>query len=74
MTCNSHPTPDNIYRLFGIVLYENPNQPMSLREKFPYSEFFWSTFPRVWTEYRDLLCKSPYSVQTPENTDQKITE
>ena len=33
--------------------------------------FFWSVFCRIWTEYGDLLCKSPYSVQIWENTDQK---
>ena len=33
--------------------------------------FFWSVFSRFWTEYRYLLCKSLYSVQKWENTDQK---
>ena len=27
----------------------------SLREKRPYSEFFWSEFSRIWTEYRDIV-------------------
>ena len=29
----------------------------------PNTEFFWSVFSRIWTEYGDLLRKSPYSVQ-----------
>ena len=33
--------------------------------------FFWSVFSCVWTEYWDLLRKSPYSGQIQENTDQK---
>ena len=33
--------------------------------------FFWSVFSRIWTEYGDLLRKSPHSVQMRENTDQK---
>ena len=34
----------------------------TLSEEYPYSEFFWSVFPRVLTEYRDLLCKSPHLI------------
>ena len=33
--------------------------------------FFWSVFPRIRTEYGDLLRKFPYSIQIRENTDQK---
>ena len=33
--------------------------------------FHWSVFSCVWTEYRDLLRKSPHSVRIKENTDQK---
>ena len=33
--------------------------------------FFWSVFSCIWTECRDLLLKSPYSVRIQENTDQK---
>ena len=35
----------------------------ALRKKRPYLEFFWSVFSRILTEYRNLLCKSGYSVQ-----------
>ena len=37
----------------------------------PYSEYFWSVFFSIRTEYRDLLCKSPYLVRKLQNTDQK---
>ena len=43
----------------------------SLRETCPYSEFFWSVFSLLWTEYGEILPVSPYSVQMRENTDQK---
>ena len=33
--------------------------------------FFWSVFSRIWTEYEDLLRKSPYSVQIRQNSKQK---
>ena len=40
----------------------------------PYSEFFWSAFFRIWTEFGDLLSDSLYSVQMWENMDQKNSE
>ena len=27
----------------------------TLREKCPYSEFFWSVFSRIWTDYGEIL-------------------
>ena len=42
-----------------------------LHEKSPNTEFFWSVFSRIWTEYGDLHRKYPYSVQMRKNTDQK---
>ena len=44
---------------------------MTWHEKCPYSEFFWSVFSRIRTEYGDLFRKSPYSVQMLENTGQE---
>ena len=35
---------------------------------------FWSVFFRIRTEYKDVLCKSPYSVQMQEDVDQKNSE
>ena len=35
----------------------------TLREKCPYSEFFWSVFSRIWTEYGGIFRISLYSAQ-----------
>ena len=45
-----------------------------MREKYTYLVFFWSTFSRIWSEYGDLFCKSPFSVQMLENADQRNFE
>ena len=47
---------------------------IALHEKYPYSELFWSVFSCIWTEYREILCIPPYSVQMRENPDQNISE
>ena len=39
-------------------------------EVFPYLEIFWSVFSRIGTQYREISCIFPYSVQMQENTDQ----
>ena len=39
-----------------------------------YSEFFWSLFSLIRTEYEEIPQISPYSVQMRENTDQKNSE
>ena len=44
---------------------------MTLRETCPYSEFFWSVFSLIQTEYGEILSITSYSVQIRENTDQK---
>ena len=28
---------------------------LALREKFPYSEFFWSASYRIWAEYKEIF-------------------
>ena len=38
------------------------------------SEFFWSAFSPIWTEYGEILRNSPYSVEMRENADQKNSE
>ena len=43
----------------------------SLREKCPYFEFFWSLFPRIRTDYAEILSIFPYSIEMLENTYQK---
>ena len=45
-----------------------------MREKCPYSEFFWSEFSRIRTEYREIRSICPYLVKMRENTDQKNSE
>ena len=65
-----------------LVLYsirkfdKTPSDPtrLALNKKCPYSEFFWSTFFRIRTEYGNLLHKSLYSVRMRKNTDQKNSE
>ena len=47
---------------------------ITLHEKRPYSEFFWSVFSRIQTEYGGTVRISPYSVRARENTDQKNSE
>ena len=49
-------------------------QLLSLHKKCLYSEFFWSVFSRIRTEYVEILLMSPYSVRMRENTDHKISE
>ena len=39
-------------------LREGFHECTSLCEKCPYSKYFCSIFPPIWTEYGDLLCKS----------------
>ena len=45
-------------------------QQHTLREKFQYSESFWSTFSRIQTEYGEIPRISLYSVRMWENADQ----
>ena len=40
-----------------------------MRDKCPYSEFFWSVFSRIWNE-----SISPYLVRMRENTDHNNSE
>ena len=46
----------------------------TLREKYPYSELFWSVFSRIPNEYGEILRISPYSVRMRENADQNNSE
>ena len=43
----------------------------TMREKSPYSEFSWSVFSSIRTEYGEIPRISSYSVQMQENMDQK---
>ena len=44
-----------------------------MRKKCPYSEYFWSLFSFIRTEYGDLHSRSPYSVRMRKNKDQQKT-
>ena len=46
----------------------------ALRKRYPYSELFWSAFPRIRTEYGETWSISPYSVRMRENADQNNSE
>ena len=43
-----------------------------LRERCPYSEFFWSVFSYIRTEFGKIRSISPYSIQMLENTNTDI--
>ena len=63
--------------IFWQVDFLQQNHSLSLillRKKCPYLEFFRSVFSRTWVGYKDLLCKSPYSIQIQENADHKNSE
>ena len=47
---------------------------ISLHEKSPYLECFWSVFSRIWTAYGEILRTFPYSVRVRQNTDQKNSQ
>ena len=47
---------------------------LALCKDCPYSEFFWSVFSRIWTEYGEIRSISPYSVRVRENADQKSSK
>ena len=47
---------------------------ITLREKCPYSELFWSAFSRIRTEYGEIRSISLYSVRMGENADQNNSE
>ena len=52
------------------VLQQTP----PLREKFQYSEFSWSLFSRIQTDYAETRSIFPYSVGMRENADQENSE
>ena len=60
-----------VKRMCLIILWNCPEQ--TRRQKYSYSEFFWSVISHIQTEYVDLRSNSPYSVQMWENTDQKYS-
>ena len=63
----------NYWKILSVLLADFA-ETLTLCEKCPYSEFFWSIFSRVPTEYGDILRICPYSVRMQENTDLKNPE
>ena len=47
---------------------------LKLHKKCPYSEFFLSVIPRIWTDYGEILRISRYSVRMWQNMDLKNSE
>ena len=47
---------------------------LTRRKKCPYSEFFWSVFSHIQTEYGEILSISQYSVRMWENADENNSE
>ena len=62
----------SIFVKFALTLrykFREASTRLSLREKCPYSELFWSIFSPIPTKYGDILRISPYSVRMRENTN-----
>ena len=64
----------NSVQFWGSLLWNNLSRLVALRKEFRYSEFIWSVFPRIQTEYGEVFGISPHSVRMWENTDQKNSE
>ena len=47
-------------RLFHFPWKKKVCATLTLREKCPYLEFFWSVFSRIWSENRNLPCRFIY--------------
>ena len=58
------------WRHFHFYCKEFSPKSLSLREKCPYSDFFWSRLSHIRTEYGEIRSISMHSVRTPENTSQ----
>lgn len=66
------PQRDFIYSLYSHLRSKNDKMRILATRLWKisvYGAFFWSVLSRFWTEYRNLLCKSPSSVQTWNKTD-----
>ena len=59
----------NIRKLQHFWTFRKSHENNTLRENCRYSEFFWSVFSRIRTEYGEIRSITPYSVWMRENTD-----
>ena len=53
-------------------VFKQISESYKLREKYPYSEFFWSVFSHIRTEYREILHISPYAVGSEKIRTRKL--
>ena len=49
-------------RLLSKYQQNDEDSTLSLREKCPYSEFFWSVFSHIRIQYADKLCMCPQPI------------
>ena len=69
---NNSKSYEKITELFNFFFTKmNFNKCLTLPEKCPYWEFFWSVFSRIWTEYGEIRSISLYLVRIRDNTYQK---
>ena len=59
-----------VFKFLTFVKYEI----ITLREKCPHSQFFWSIFSLIRTEYGEMWNISRYSTQMRRNTDHENSE
>ena len=64
----------SFWKIMHISLRKLSWRTPALREKCPYSKFFWSLFFCMRTEYGEIRSVSPYSVRMPQNTDHRNSE
>ena len=72
--CKSYWLYNTIYAIGRNAKEDMKRWELVLREKYPCSEFFWSVFSHIRTEYGEMRSISPHSVWMRENTDQKNSE
>ena len=72
----AEPMPEKWQNLWNIVIlcYLESLKKLSLHEKCPYLELFWSAFSHTCTEYGQIRSISPYLVWMRENMDQNNSE
>ena len=72
----AEPMPEKWQNLRNVVIlcYLESLKKLSLHEKCPHLELFWSAFSHICTEYGEIRSISPYLVWMRENMDQNNSE
>ena len=65
---------ENTQNFRKIICYTVQLLSFTLRKRCPHSEFFWSVYSRIRTEYGEIFRISPYSVRMWKYTDQENSE